>query len=65
MGSSKDRWLNQSTHSKVANSTTSRVRHGPRRRITSCLVEAVDGLGQGVIVAVTDAAHRGFGADFG
>ena len=31
------RWLNHSTHSRVANSTASRPRHGPRGRITSVL----------------------------
>ena len=29
--------MNQSTHVSVANSTASRLRHGPRRRITSVL----------------------------
>ena len=29
--------LNQSTHSSVANSTCSKLRHGPRRQITSAL----------------------------
>lgn len=37
MGSSRRRVLNQSTHSRVANSTASKDRHGPRRRITSAL----------------------------
>src|SRR3954468_14779113 len=37
MGSSSRRWLNQSTHSSVANSTASKDRHGPRRWITSAL----------------------------
>src|ERR1700710_202986 len=37
MGSSSRRWLNQSTHSSVANSTASKLRQGPRRWITSAL----------------------------
>src|SRR6266849_5282533 len=37
MGSSNRRVLNQSTQSSVANSTASRCRHGPLRRITSVL----------------------------
>ena len=37
IGSSSRRWLNQSTHSRVANSTASNDRHGPRRWITSAL----------------------------
>ena len=37
MGSSRRRLLNQSTHSKVAYSTASRLRQGPRRQITSAL----------------------------
>src|SRR5919202_5847639 len=35
IGSRRRRLLYQSTHSKVANSTASMLRHGPRRRITS------------------------------
>ena len=37
MGSSNRRWLNQSTHSNVANSTASNDRQGLRRWITSPL----------------------------
>ena len=37
MGSSNRRLLNQSTHSSVAYSTASMLRHGPRRRMTSAL----------------------------
>lgn len=37
MASSRRRWLNQSTHSRVANSTASRLRQGPRLWITSVL----------------------------
>lgn len=37
MGSSSRRWLNQSTHSRVAHSTTSKLRRDARRWITSDL----------------------------
>lgn len=30
-------WLNRTTHSRVANSTASKLRHGPRRWMTSAL----------------------------
>ena len=36
-GSRSRRLLNQSTHSRVANSTASKLRHGPRRWMTSAL----------------------------
>jgi hypothetical protein len=60
IGSSRPRLLNQSTHSSVAYSTASKERQGPRPMDDLGLVEAVDGLGQGVVVAVADAADRGF-----
>jgi len=37
MGSSRRRVLNQSTHSRVAHSTASKLRQGPRRWMTSAL----------------------------
>jgi hypothetical protein len=37
MGSRSRRWLNQSTHSRVAYSTWSMPFQGPRRRISSVL----------------------------
>src|ERR671910_1212647 len=37
IGSSRRRLLNQSTHSRVASSMASKLRHGPRRWITSAL----------------------------
>lgn len=37
MGSSRRRWSNQSAHLRVANSTASSERHGPRLRIISVL----------------------------
>ena len=56
MGSSSRRWLNQSTHSRVAFSTASKDRQGPRR----CLVEPTDRFGQSVVVAIVYAANRRF-----
>src|SRR3984957_9124316 len=58
MGSRSLRLLNQSTHSRVANSTASKFRHGPRRWITFSLVETVDGFGEGIVVGIPDAADR-------
>src|SRR3954447_19731884 len=60
---------NQSTHSRVANSTASMLRHGPRRRITSVLkrpllLDAVRPTGERVVIRVTDAADRGFNTGF-
>lgn len=52
-------WLNQSTHSSVANSTCSTLRQGSWRRITSVLNRPI-GLRQGVVVRVADTAHRRF-----
>ncbi len=49
--------LNQSTHSNVANSTSSTVRHSPRRRITSVFEEGDHRPGQGVVVRIAGAAH--------
>ena len=37
IGSSRRRLLNQSTHSRVANSTAAMLRHKPRRWMTSAL----------------------------
>src|SRR5215213_10555868 len=69
IGSRRRRLLYQSTHSKVANSTASRLRHGPRRRITSVLnrpllLDAVRPTGERVVIRVTDAADRGFNTGF-
>jgi hypothetical protein len=41
MGSKSRRWLNQSTHSKVAYSTSSRPFQGPRRRTSSALYSSM------------------------
>ena len=65
MGSSSRRWLNQSIHSRVAYSTASKDRHGPGPVDHLGLVEAVDRLGQSVVVAVADTADRGFDPGFG
>src|SRR5215212_7173208 len=69
IGSRRRRLLYQSTHSRVANSTTSMLRHGPRRRITSVLnrpllLDAVRPTGERVVIRVTDAADRGFNTGF-
>ena len=69
IGSRRRRLLYQSTHSMVANSTASRLRHGPRRRITSVLnrpllLDAVRPTGKCVVVRVTDAANGGFDTGF-
>src|SRR6202041_4041863 len=58
MGSRSLRFLNQSAHSRVANSTAAKFRHGPRRWITFSLVEPVDGYGEGIVVGSPDAADR-------
>src|SRR5919107_1534775 len=69
IGSRRRRLLYQSTHSKVANSTASMLRHGPRCRITPVLnkplrLDAVRPTGERVVVRVTDAADRGFDPGF-
>ena len=64
MGSSSRRLLNQSTHSSVANSTASKTAR-PSPMDDLGLVEAVDGLGEGIVVAVADAAYRRLDAGFG
>jgi len=64
MGSKRRRWLNQSTHSRVANSTASAWRQGPRRRITSVLNKPMT-VSARAVVAVADAADGGFDAGSG
>lgn len=60
MGSSRRRLLNQSTHSSVAYSTASRLRHGPHRQITSALygplIDSAIALSYESLVAPTDAS---------
>ena len=56
-GPNSRRVLNQSTHVKVANSTASRVRHGPFRRITSVLYKPI--VSQQVLVGVNYALTDG------
>ena len=46
------------TYSSVASSTCSTVRHGPFPTDQLGLVQPVDCLGEGVVVAVTDAPCR-------
>ena len=48
IGSSRHRWLNQSTHSRVANSTSFQTAPWSVAPDPLGLVEAVDDLGQGV-----------------
>ena len=55
-------WLYQSTHSRVANSTWSSVFHGPRRLISSVLIEPDRRLREGVVVPIADGPDRGIGA---
>lgn len=74
MGSSRRRLLNQLTLSRVAYSTASKLRHGPRRWMTSALnrplIVSASALAMvlgpmgdyGSIIAVADAAHSMFGA---
>ena len=64
VGSSSRRLLNQSTHSSVANSTASIVRHGPRRWDRLGLVEAIDGFREGIVVTVANTADRWLDACF-
>ena len=65
MGSSSRLLLNQSTHSNVAYSTASKDRHGPPPMDDFGLVEAVDGLSQGVVIAVAHTADRRLDAGLG
>ena len=57
--------MNQSTHSRVANSTASRraPRAAPMDHLG--LEQAVDRFGEGVVVAIADAADRGLDARLG
>jgi hypothetical protein len=60
-------WLlmgaNQSTHSRIANSTASNERPGPRRSMDDLgFVEPIDRLGECIVIGVADAADRGFDA---
>ena len=65
IGSSSLLLLNQSTHSSVANSTCFEVAPRPAPPDHLGLVEAVDGLGEGVVVAVADTADRRLDAGLG
>ncbi len=64
MGSRRRRLLNQSTHSSVANSTASKLRHGPRRWMTLGLVKTVDRFGESIVVTVANASDRRLDARF-
>ena len=69
MGSRIRRWLNQSTHSRVANSTGSRPRQGPRVRITSVLyspmMDSARALSYESPTLPTDGSMAGLGQAFG
>lgn len=56
MGSSRRWLLNQSTHSRVAISTASKDFHGPRRLDHLSLVQAVNRLGQSIVVGISHTA---------
>ena len=64
MGSRSRRLLNQSTHSSVANSTASKRPPWSAPMDDLGLVEAVDRLGESIVVAVADAADRRLDAGF-
>jgi hypothetical protein len=61
IGSNNRRLLNQSIHSRLANSTASNDRHGRRLRP----VEAIDLLGEGTVVGIANAANRRLYASLG
>src|SRR5262245_15605580 len=65
MGSKSRRLLNQSTHSRGGE--LDRLERSPRSAPVDDfgLVEAVDRLGQRVVVAIADAANRGLDARLG
>src|SRR5204863_3209424 len=69
IGSSRRRVLNQSTHSNVANSTASRCRQGPRRRMTSVLnkpmTDSASGLSYESPRLPTDGADPSLGQPVG
>ena len=64
MGSRSRRWLNQSTYSRVAYSTWSRLRHGPFGPMSG-LIHTNDRLREGVIVGIAHRADRRGDAGFG
>jgi hypothetical protein len=61
IGSNNRRLLNQSIHSRLANSTASNDRHSRRLRP----VEAIDRLGEGTVVGIANAANRRLYASLG
>src|SRR5512132_3935470 len=69
MASKRRRLLYQSTHSIVASSTASRLRHGPLRRISSVLNTPMIDFGHRVVVGVADRPDGwlsvGLGEPFG
>ena len=65
MGAKSRRLLNQSTYSRVAYSTASKDRHGPRRMDDLGLLKAIDRLAQGAVAAVANAPYRRLDPSFG
>src|SRR5690606_17602743 len=63
VGSRRRRWLNQSTHSKVVNSTASKFRHGPPMDDLG-LVKTVDRFSESVVVGVANTSDRRLDARF-
>jgi hypothetical protein len=63
MGSRSLRLLNQSTHSRVPNSTASKLRQAHADQFG--LVGTVDGLGESIVIGIPDAADRRFDTGFG
>ena len=64
MGSRSRRLLNLSTHSRVANSTASKLRHGPRRWTTSALQRPLI-VSASALYEFADAADRRLDSGFG
>ncbi len=65
IGSSRRRLLNQSTHSRVANSTASKRPPWTAPMDHLGLEQAVDRLGEGIVIGVAHAADRGLDAGLG
>ena len=65
MGSRSRRWLNQSTYSRVAYSTWSRLRHGPFGRMSSVLYRPMTDLNSTTRVTATTAGAGSYQRDAG
>src|ERR1700689_4445192 len=64
IGSRSRRLLNQSTHSRVANSDGLEAAPWSTPMDHLCLVKAVDGFGESIVVGISDAADRRLNACF-